>query len=85
MRPAYVSATRKELFEILSKETPQSFYVGKIVTATVIGTSYKELSADQVANVEVNWNTETQRWQCTLCMKDGFTYTNHNHLPQSML
>lgn len=37
MRVPYQSANPEEIFDMLTKESPETFYIGKMVTATVIG------------------------------------------------
>lgn len=37
LRQPFLSANPEELFDMLTKETPETFYIGKMVTATVIG------------------------------------------------
>lgn len=37
LRTPYRSANPEELFDMLTKETPETFYIGKLVQATVIG------------------------------------------------
>ncbi|CAD6234366.1 GSCOCG00001857001-RA-CDS, partial [Cotesia congregata] len=37
MRRPYLSLSAKEIFNLLTKETPETFYVGKLVQATVVG------------------------------------------------
>lgn len=38
LRQPYQSANPEELFDMLTKETPETFYIGKMITASVIGT-----------------------------------------------
>lgn len=37
MRVPFQSANPEEIFDMLTKESPETFYIGKMVTATVIG------------------------------------------------
>lgn len=46
LRQPYQSANPEEMFDMLTKETPETFYIGKMVTATVIGNIAFMLSAD---------------------------------------
>jgi transcription elongation factor SPT6 len=36
----YSSPTTEELFNMLTKETPETLYIGKLITATVVGKIY---------------------------------------------
>lgn len=42
LRQPYQSANPEELFDMLTKETPETFYIGKMVTASVIGNIVSE-------------------------------------------
>lgn len=72
MRSPYVPATREELFDILTKETPQSFHVGKMVLAKVIGIVHKKPQGEQLDNANPDRNPETGLWQCPFCLKNDF-------------
>lgn len=37
LRTAYRSPNPEELFDMLTKESPETFYIGKMVLATVVG------------------------------------------------
>lgn len=37
LRISFASANPEELFDMLTKETPETFYIGKLVTASVVG------------------------------------------------
>jgi len=37
LRTGFESPTQEEIFNMLTKETPETLYIGKLVTATVIG------------------------------------------------
>lgn len=72
IRPAFQSPTKEELFEILAKETPQTFYVGRMVLAKVIGIVHRRPNSEQLDNADPEENAETGLWQCPFCMKDDF-------------
>lgn len=72
LRPPYRSPSREELFEILAKETPTTFYVGKLVLATVIGFVHRKPQGDQLDNADPEENAETGLWQCPFCLKNDF-------------
>lgn len=71
-RIPYKSPTREELFEILTKETPQTLYVGKLVLAKVIGFVHKKPQGEQLDNADPEENAETGLWQCPFCLKNDF-------------
>ena len=41
-RDAFVDPTPEEIFNMVTKENPQTFYVGKMVMATVTGFAHKK-------------------------------------------
>lgn len=72
VRPPYRPPTREELFEILTKDTPQTFYRGKMVLAKVIGIEHRRPNSEQLDNADPEENTETGLWQCPFCLKNDF-------------
>ncbi|XP_004536739.1 transcription elongation factor SPT6 [Ceratitis capitata] len=72
LRIPYRSPNSEELFDMLTKETPESFYVGKMVLATVTGISHKKPQGDQLDQANPVRNDETGHWQCPFCLKDDF-------------
>jgi transcription elongation factor SPT6 len=47
-REPFVDPTNEEVFNMLTKETPQTFYVGKLVMATVTGFAYKKPQGEEL-------------------------------------
>ncbi|KAK0178997.1 hypothetical protein PV327_007825 [Microctonus hyperodae] len=72
LRSPYMSPSPEELFDILTKETPETFYIGKLVLATVIGLSYKKPDTDQLDQANPVRSDETGLWQCPFCMQNDF-------------
>lgn len=72
IRTPYTPPTREELFEILTKETPISFYVGKMVLGRVFGFVHRKPQGDQLDNADPEENAETGLWQCPFCLKNDF-------------
>lgn len=71
-RIPYRSANSEELFDMLTKETPESFYVGKMVLATVAGISHRKPQGEQLDQANPVRNDDTGNWQCPFCLKDDF-------------
>lgn len=71
-RFAYQKPSTEELFDMLTKETPDSFYVGKCVTAMVTGFTYRRPQGEQLDNANPVRIDETGSWQCPFCHKDDF-------------
>jgi len=68
-RIPYESPNAEELFYMLTKETPQSFYKGKLITATVIGT--KRIRPDKFT-LENAMPEKTDTKKCPICFKSDF-------------
>lgn len=72
LRQSFHSANPEELFDMLTKETPETFYIGKLVTASVIGIARKKPKPDQLDQANPVRNDETGLWQCPFCLKNDF-------------
>ncbi|KAJ4440072.1 hypothetical protein ANN_08204, partial [Periplaneta americana] len=72
LRSPYSSPNPEELFDMLTKETPETFFIGKMVLATVIGISHRKPQGDQLDQANPVRNDETGLWQCPFCLKNDF-------------
>ncbi|XP_073971663.1 transcription elongation factor Spt6 isoform X2 [Rhodnius prolixus] len=72
LRVPYQSPGPELLFDMLTKETPETFYIGKLITATVIGISHRKPEKDQLDQANPVRNDETGLWQCPFCLKNDF-------------
>ncbi|KAL1140288.1 hypothetical protein AAG570_000220 [Ranatra chinensis] len=72
LRAPYQSPEPEILFDMLTKETPETFYVGKLITATVTGISHRKPEGDQLDRANPVRNDETGLWQCPFCLKNDF-------------
>ncbi|XP_053313046.1 transcription elongation factor SPT6 [Spea bombifrons] len=64
------SPNPEEVFNMLTRETPETFYIGKLVTCNVTGIAHRRPqgeSYDQAIR-----NDETGLWQCPFCQQDNF-------------
>jgi transcription elongation factor SPT6 len=57
---------------MLTKESAETFYVGKMLSATVTGISHKKPSSEQLDGANPARNDETGMWQCPFCVKNDF-------------
>ncbi|KAH8341802.1 hypothetical protein KR074_006796 [Drosophila pseudoananassae] len=71
-RTQYTKPSAEELFDMLTKETPDSFYVGKCVTAMVTGFTYRRPQGEQLDNANPVRIESSDSWQCPFCHKDDF-------------
>lgn len=72
LRVPYQSLSTEKLFDILTKETPETFYVGKLILATVVGISHRRPQGYQLDQANPIRNDETGLWQCPFCLKNDF-------------
>ncbi|XP_076670314.1 transcription elongation factor SPT6 isoform X2 [Andrena cerasifolii] len=72
LRVPYESLNTEKLFDVLTKETPETFYVGKLILATVIGISRRKPQGEQLDQANPVRNDETGLWQCPFCLKNDF-------------
>ncbi|XP_029528380.1 transcription elongation factor SPT6-like [Oncorhynchus nerka] len=70
LRSTYRGPNTEEIFNLLTKETPETFYIGKLITSVVTGIAHRRPqgeSYDQAIR-----NDETGLWQCPFCQQDNF-------------
>ncbi|XP_028156739.1 transcription elongation factor SPT6 [Ostrinia furnacalis] len=72
LRVPYRSATPEELFDILTKESPETFYLGKMVLASVIGITHRKPQREMLDQANPVRNDETGLWECPFCHKNDF-------------
>ena len=72
LRTVYSSPGPEELFDMLTKESPETFYIGKMVTATVCGITRRKPQGEQLDQANPVRNDETGLWQCPFCLKNDF-------------
>lgn len=72
LRTHFYSASPEELFDILTKETPTSFYVGKMILANVTGFSHRKPQGEQLDQANPVRNDDTGLWQCPFCLCNDF-------------
>lgn len=70
LRAPYQSPTPEKLFDILTKETQDTFYIGKLIMARVTGISYRKTQGEQMDQANPVRNDDTGLWQCPFCMKN---------------
>lgn len=72
LRRSYVSPNAEQLFYMLTKETPETLHVGRLIVAKVLGISHKKPQGEQMENMRPVRNDETGFWQCPFCFKNDF-------------
>lgn len=72
IRVTYKPPNPAQIFELLTKETQETFFVGKMVLATVTGIARRKPQNDQLDKANPVRNDETGLWQCPFCFKNDF-------------
>lgn len=72
LRAPYQPPGPELLFDMLTKETPETFYIGKLITANVIGITHRKPEKEQLDQANPVRNEETCLWQCPFCLKNDF-------------
>jgi len=72
LRTAYRSPSLEERFNMLTKETPETFYVGKLVMCKVTGMAHKRPQGDQLDQANPVRDEESGLWQCPFCHSNQF-------------
>lgn len=72
LRQEYAAPNPEELFDMLTKESPETFYIGKMVLATVTGITHRKPQGEQLDQANPVRNDETGLWQCPFCLKNDF-------------
>ncbi|KAK2165050.1 hypothetical protein LSH36_55g00002 [Paralvinella palmiformis] len=72
LRTPYQSPTSEEKFNMLTKETPATFHIGKLIMCAVTGIAHKRPRGEQLDEANPYRNDETGLWQCPFCQKNDF-------------
>ena len=64
--------TVEERFRLLTGETNESLYVGKMVVCNVIGFANRKPPRDMIDQAQPVRIDETGLWQCPFCLLDSF-------------
>lgn len=71
-RESYRAPSQEEIFEMLTKETPQTFYQGKLITCHVVAIIRKKPGMAQLDMANPVKIDETNLWRCPFCMRSDF-------------
>lgn len=72
LRSPYRPSNAEEVFNMLTKETPETFYIGKLILTTAVGIARRKPKGEQLDNANPIRNDESGYWQCPFCMKRDF-------------
>ena len=71
-RAPFQSPGPEEVFNMLTKESPETFYIGKLVEPVVIHFIHRKPRGDQLDNANPVRNEDSGLWQCPFCLKNDF-------------
>ena len=71
-RVPFESPRPEEIFNMLTKETPETLYAGKLIQCKVSHFAYRKPHGDQMDNANPVRNEDTGLWKCPFCMKSDF-------------
>ncbi|XP_065663621.1 transcription elongation factor SPT6 isoform X2 [Hydra vulgaris] len=71
-RPTFKGLSIEERFQLLTGETQQSLYYGKMITCVVTGFACKKPTREQLDSANPTRNDETNLWRCPFCLRDNF-------------
>ncbi|XP_041456554.1 transcription elongation factor SPT6-like isoform X2 [Lytechinus variegatus] len=76
LRTPFHPFTPEEAFSTLTKETPETFYRGKMVTCVVTGIARRRPTREMLDDANPSKNDETGLWLCPFCQQDNFFELN---------
>ena len=59
----------EEIFNMVTKETPQTFFIGKLVLATVTGFQHRKPKREELDRANPVRSEDSGLWQCPFCVK----------------
>ena len=62
----------EEVFNMLTKETPDTFYNGKLCLVSVIRCQYKKPESEELDKAAPVRKGDGEQWQCPFCGQDDF-------------
>ena len=71
-RIPFSSPNCEEIFNLVTKESPDTLYVGKLLQCKVIRFIHRKPRGDQLDNANPVRNEESGLWKCPFCMKNDF-------------
>ncbi|KAG8306071.1 Transcription elongation factor SPT6 [Homalodisca vitripennis] len=72
LRQPYQPPNSMEMFNMLTHESPETFYIGKMIQATVTGITHRKPEGDQLDQANPVRKEDTGLWQCPFCLKNDF-------------
>lgn len=70
-RKSYQQPSQEEIFAMLTKETPQTFYIGKLITCKVVQIPRRKPGSAQL-DMANPVKEKTNLWRCPFCNRNDF-------------
>ena len=71
-RTLYKGLSSEETFRLLTGETPQTIFYGKLITCVATGFAYKKPTREELDSANPTRNDDTNLWKCPFCLEDNF-------------
>lgn len=71
-RLPYNGISVENRFRLLTGETQQSLFNGKMITCVVTGYAFKKATREELDSANPTRNDETNQWKCPFCLNDNF-------------
>ena len=71
-RESFRSPDAEEIFNMVTKETPKTFYIGKLLEARVVSFAYKQPHSEELDKAAPQRKPGENVWQCPFCGQDDF-------------
>ena len=84
-RTPFRALTVEERFRLLTGETSESLYVGRMVICTVTGFANRKPPRDMIDQAQPVRNDETGQWQCPFCLQDNYPDLSEVRVEESVM
>lgn len=71
-RPPYRGLSSQDRFQLLTGETQQTLFYGKMITCLATGFAFKKATREELDSANPTRNDDTNLWKCPFCLKDTF-------------
>ena len=72
-RDPFMPPQGEERFRLLTGETQETMYIGRMVTCVVTGFAYRKPTREALDQANPVRNEDTSMWQCPFCLQDNFS------------
>lgn len=72
LRIPYSSPNSEERFHMVTKETPETFHIGRLIESTVLDVTRRRPRSEQLENANPTRDENSGYWLCPFCMQANF-------------